>query len=535
MTILYSAAFLSSLLFRNSLPAFIYTPFILIFGILLLSPFIIFLFLISPYWGLFNLLVFSSVTGMFLVLSFLTWQKAITRDISTIKTFLTTAVAIFILSLAFHSIANLATIQKINRTIQEAKEEGIKLTPEEVIPPLVPDKDNAALVYRQAFDLADRLKEKFRTEWEYMPDESKIKIEELTVTQKKDISRIMQDPEFVKLYALIEKAVNMPACRFDINYEDGPAMELPHLAKMRNLARLLAARTYILAEEKQYQKALHSAEKGLLLGDSLSKEPILISQLVRERIDITAVDSFRSVLNLYSGSNPVNNYQTIILEIDRKDKNFIKGLEGEIAISGFYRFGFEKKFNYLDYILSQRGYTQNGKSLAGDIFSKIYYSYLCVPVLKEDYAFYIRAITFLISTSNEPYFLVKNKVDKWVKNFTAIRFRVIKHIISSMNLPYLIETFREEARYNAKLNTFKLALALKIYREKHGTYPDSLTSLAPDIIPEIPPDPFTGKDYIYRKEDKGFIVYSIGENGRDDNGIHDIKQKYDDIAFKVSN
>ncbi|HNS33329.1 MAG TPA: hypothetical protein PKN36_10230, partial [bacterium] len=456
MIIIYSAAFFSSLLIRNSLPAFICTPFILIFGILLISPFIIFLFLISPYWGLFNFLVFSAITATFLILSFLTWQKAVTRDISTIRTVFTTAGTILVLSFAFHSIANLAATQKLNKTIRQAKAEGIKLTPEEVIPPPVSDKNNAALVYQQAFDIAVRLKEKYKTEWEYMPYEGKTKLEELTVTQKRDISRIMKDPEFVKLYALIEKAVNMPACRFDINYEDGPAILLPHLAQMRNLARLIAARTYILAEEKQYEKAFLSAATGLQLANSLTEEPIFISQMSRKQITTMAVYSFRSVLNLYSGGNLINNYQTVISEIDRNDNNLIKGLEGEIALSGFYRFGFGKQFNYLDYRWTQREKRQSGESIGVHIFSKLYYSYLCFPVLKEDYAFYIRELTFLINMSNEPYFLVKNEIHKWARNIISNRFITIKHMISAMTLSYSSETIKTQAIDNANLDTFKL-------------------------------------------------------------------------------
>ena len=517
MIILYSATCFSSLLLKNTLPAIICTPFLLLFGFLLISPFIVILFLISSYWITFNFLTFSSITATFLVFSFLTWQNAIIRDISIIKTVLITAGAIFILSFASHTVANLAVSHKLNKTIKQAKAEGIKLTPEEVIPPLVPDKDNAAPFYQEAFDLADRLKEKYKTEWEYMPYESKIKIEELTETQKINIGRIMQDPEFAKLYALIEKAINMPACRFDIQYKEGPAMLLPHLAKMRSLARLSAARTYVLTGEKQYQEALHSAEAELQLGNFLADEPILISQLVRIAINSIAVESLNLFINSHEVALSDRDYHKLISILEEKNRNVIKSFEGELVLLGGY--AFRHPFSLLSEYIPRE-------------FGKIYGSYLSRPVLKSDYAFYIRALSDTTVYSQKPYFAIRDRANKWDKKIAHGRF---KYIISARLLPALSRILQQQANNNANLDSCKLALALKIYREKHGNYPDSLTSLAPEIIPEIPVDPFTGKDYIYRREDKGFMVYSFGPDEKDNKGIYDSKKRQDDISFKVKN
>jgi len=40
----------------------------------------------------------------------------------------------------------------------------------------------------------------------------------------------------------------------------------------------------------------------------------------------------------------------------------------------------------------------------------------------------------------------------------------------------------------------------------------------PDILSEVPTDPFSGKSLIYHKTPYGFIVYSVGSNGKDDGG-----------------
>ncbi len=446
------------------------------------------------------------------------------------KVFITTIIILFV-SFSCHSIVNITTSRSLNRTIQQAKAEGVKLTPEEVIPPPVPDEENAATVYQEAFNLIDKLKEKYKTEWDYMPYESTKKIEKLTTQEKNNIKNIMKDPDFVKFYTLIDKAVNMPHCRFDIKYEKGTDMLLPHLGKMRQCARLVAARTYILTENKKYNDALNSVKTGLKLGESLTDEPILVSQLVRIAIDVIAKNSLNYLLNKEDISFSKDNYYDLISIIDKKNRKITRSLNGELVLFGRYVFEKDIPFGY-----SLRNILNRQNTYLPGIYGSLVGNYLTQPILKNDYAFYIQYFLGLIDYSQKPYYLVKNKLDELDRKFfTYNTFSMSKHILSLIFLPSITRSIEQQSNYNACLDILKLSLALKIYKEKYGNYPETLSSLVPDIIPEIPIDPFTGNDYIYRKEGRGFIVYSVGPNEKDDGGISDTKQNSDDISFKVLN
>jgi uncharacterized protein YfaT (DUF1175 family) len=37
-------------------------------------------------------------------------------------------------------------------------------------------------------------------------------------------------------------------------------------------------------------------------------------------------------------------------------------------------------------------------------------------------------------------------------------------------------------------------------------------------LTDVPVDPFTGKQLVYRREGEGFVVYSLGSNLKDDGG-----------------
>ena len=52
----------------------------------------------------------------------------------------------------------------------------------------------------------------------------------------------------------------------------------------------------------------------------------------------------------------------------------------------------------------------------------------------------------------------------------------------------------------------QLYLALKIYKAKYGRFPETLAQLAPEILPEIPLRPITGKNFGYHTEDNGFSL-----------------------------
>ena len=60
---------------------------------------------------------------------------------------------------------------------------------------------------------------------------------------------------------------------------------------------------------------------------------------------------------------------------------------------------------------------------------------------------------------------------------------------------------------------------LKMFQQDIGEYPDSLKLLtANKFLKELPMDPFSGKPFIYKRAGKGYLLYSVGMNAKDDGG-----------------
>jgi hypothetical protein len=69
--------------------------------------------------------------------------------------------------------------------------------------------------------------------------------------------------------------------------------------------------------------------------------------------------------------------------------------------------------------------------------------------------------------------------------------------------------------------------ALERYRAEHGEYPEALEALVPKFAAALPTDLYTGQPFRYqRTPDAQFLLYSIGPDGKDDDGV-----KGDDWAW----
>lgn len=64
----------------------------------------------------------------------------------------------------------------------------------------------------------------------------------------------------------------------------------------------------------------------------------------------------------------------------------------------------------------------------------------------------------------------------------------------------------------------RVALALRLYNWETGRYPEILNVLVPSILKKVPVDPFSDKPLHYARSGKGFILYSVGPDMKDDGG-----------------
>lgn len=75
------------------------------------------------------------------------------------------------------------------------------------------------------------------------------------------------------------------------------------------------------------------------------------------------------------------------------------------------------------------------------------------------------------------------------------------------------------ARTEAGSGLVLVCLALRSYRLEKGAYPAQISDLVPTYLPQVPADPFSmGKMLRYQKQGDSYKVWSIGPDGKDNNG-----------------
>lgn len=99
------------------------------------------------------------------------------------------------------------------------------------------------------------------------------------------------------------------------------------------------------------------------------------------------------------------------------------------------------------------------------------------------------------------------------------RGKNIAEVLATLLMPAVQQAYTAQDRSVVRWNLSVLVLGVAEYRAVHGAYPTDLQQLTPDILDELPADVFANAPYRYRSDGETFVLYSVGSNGRDDDGV----------------
>src|SRR5262249_46862665 len=79
-----------------------------------------------------------------------------------------------------------------------------------------------------------------------------------------------------------------------------------------------------------------------------------------------------------------------------------------------------------------------------------------------------------------------------------------------------------------------VAIALARYERANKRYPKDLRALVPRYLGHIPQDVFSGKALVYHPTNNGYLLYSVGVNGKDEGGRgYNDKPPGDDLSVRM--
>jgi hypothetical protein len=119
-------------------------------------------------------------------------------------------------------------------------------------------------------------------------------------------------------------------------------------------------------------------------------------------------------------------------------------------------------------------------------------------------------------------------------NDNKARGKAIGDIVICLLIPAIHKVQGATDRTKQTHDNLHVAFALARFHCDSGHYPKSLDVLAPKYLDRIPQDVFSGKGLIYRPTENGYLLYSVGVNGKDDGGQgYDDDPRGDDLVIRM--
>ncbi len=112
--------------------------------------------------------------------------------------------------------------------------------------------------------------------------------------------------------------------------------------------------------------------------------------------------------------------------------------------------------------------------------------------------------------------------------------QAVAETLITLLLPAVRQAHRAEDRIIQRMQNLEVALALSAWRSEHDSYPKSLSDLVPKYLAVAPTDHFNDEPLHYSTTPDGYLFYSVGDNGQDDEGRgFDDNPRGDDLSVQM--
>ncbi|MBE3096433.1 MAG: hypothetical protein IMZ44_04810 [Planctomycetes bacterium] len=386
------------------------------------------------------------------------------------------------------------------------------------------DAENAATVYRQAFDAmlkGDDVPPEYSEKW---------------ISWIGEAGEADFDPADAKLAAfldrneaamgLLRRAAEMPACYFDHDYgRPSISMLLPEMSQFQNAARVLAMDARVKTAAGKTDRAVEDVRAVFGLARHSAANPILISLLVAINADEIGVHALEALLG---GRGPAAG-QLARLRLSEPglfESSLPRALRMEeaFALSAISDISLGDDPSAVDHLGLGMGGAL-GRTAAEPIIA-------CwrVFLATEEVAAYRGGMHEFQRLAAMPYYETAGDWER-TNQPESIRRR---GIMASMMMPALGRCAVVVARGDARHALAYVAVAAARYRAEKGRLPETLEALVPDYLPAVPRDPFDGKPVKRVARGGAVVFYSVGQDLKDDGGTRfDDEKRTGDLTFSL--
>jgi hypothetical protein len=364
---------------------------------------------------------------------------------------------------------------ELQKEIKRKRENGQPVTLSDLATPKIPESQNAIPLYREATQRLEQHRDPLNFIYTQVGNQD---FSQWPPEEQETIRTILAEHD--QTFEMIHEAALRPEYWIDV-VEFWQNQDFVSHGRLQFLTKLLALKAALDKADGDIEGAIDRSLDGLRVGQAATTTRGLMGSLIHFACSRITLNQLEMLLDDAEVSKET--YQRLYTALEQQRESLRMDFPGESALS----------FNMFQ------------EWMAGE-------SYLKRPFIKLQFVLNLRVFSEYAPQENQPYWEWKPlEYDKlpWYAKLPWIGAGIPIYSNFSEGLIEL------RARYHAA----QLAIALRQYRIKHQTYPQSLEDLVGEVVTTIPTDPFTGEAFHYQREENGFVIYSVGRNGVDDGGL----------------
>jgi hypothetical protein len=337
----------------------------------------------------------------------------------------------------------------------------------------------------------------------------------------------------------IQSALAKPVldCEFDPTL--GARARFPHLMTPKKLTQWFGPRVALGLHGGKARQTLKDLVTEIELPRMLAHDGIVISELVRIAIaGVARVDTWEA-LQADGWTDDDLAQMRGAWERQHFAVPMTRALEGERIFAQSYYDQMRKSnqeavtilFGMDEFVLEERPNWEKtfsdlpgGRAVADFLKKEVYCRLWRFTWLDQDQLRYLRYLESLIALSRDAgreksLKKIQPLVTDMMLKFQNRDFYDHLRYPSEMSVSSLSRILAKSMRAETERSLVMAAIALKRYKVRHGTLPQSLSELIPEFIGGEPVDYMDGHPLRYRAQPAaGFLLYSVGEDGIDEGG-----------------
>ena len=387
--------------------------------------------------------------------------------------------------------------------------QGLPLTPEELQASYAyPEGENAAFLYTDAFSKIVITNKQGKTISDLLSQAApKVSSGKIPLGTLQAMDEVLEANQAA--LNLIREGNRIGDCRYPIDLRNIPGTSLPHLGGFRQACRLLHLEAEARLARSDAKGAYNSILNGFQLAQSLSKEPLLISHLVRcggAKIMLSALEQF---LNQHPLTTEQIDELKQWLSAAQNPAPIRTALNGELCMSlHYYRKGAIQTVIEWDAIqpINHRDWeTPFGEMplMLGAVWMD------STSLWHKDCEFMLNAFEKLVSSLKLPahqrreFLTLQSEKLRKIQEQSALVF-----LLSEEFLPAIVKSLEREPRFLARVRLAALALAIERRLANGGRIPSSLKDLPAKTLETFRTNPYTGERMRYFILENGYRLLS---------------------------